>query len=129
MTAIEGAVLALVAMLLLLLFWQALRLSRLKYQLSQLESGIAPLGQHVDALLAGTSGVAVRIRGIEQRMRRSDERHDELEQRHGADDIPLRQAVELARKGAVLEELIDSCGLSSGEAELLIRLYGPGQGQ
>lgn len=129
MTVIDGFLLAVVAVLMLLLFWQGQRLSRLRHQLIDLETQLSPLGLRVDALLAGTNGVAGRIRSLEQRVRRADERHDELQQRQGAVDIPLRQAVELARKGAVLNELVDSCGLSSGEAELLIRLYGPGQGQ
>lgn len=112
---------------LLVVVWQWRSLAVLRRRIAQLEAAHLPARHQLDALLAGTRGVAGRVRGIEQRMRRAVERHDELQQRQVADEIPLRQAVELARKGAVLEELVESCGLSNGEAELLIRLYGPGQ--
>ena len=38
-------------------------------------------------------------------------------------DISLRQAIELARKGATVDELIEICGLSRGESELLSTMH------
>ena len=41
-----------------------------------------------------------------------------------AADLPVQHAVRMVKRGASIDELADTCGLSLGEAELLRRLHG-----
>lgn len=43
--------------------------------------------------------------------------------RTGRQDMPIENAVRMAKCGAGIEELTRSCGLKRGEAELLLRLH------
>lgn len=75
----------------------------------------------VSALCTGAVGVARRINRLESKLRIQNERQDKLElnepnlQAYG-------QASRMAKKGADLEELVSTCGLSRGEAELIVML-------
>ena len=42
-------------------------------------------------------------------------------------DLPVQHAVRMVKRGANVDELADTCGLSLGEAELLRRLHGKRQ--
>lgn len=103
---------------------QYLVLRNQKRQVVQLNAELDGIRHQMDALLSGTKGVVGRVRGIEQRLRRQGDRQDEMH-RQGPESLGLKQAVELVRKGASLEELMETCNLSRGESELLIRLYAP----
>ena len=46
----------------------------------------------------------------------------------GASAPSYQIAIRLARSGAPREELVASCGLTRQEAELVLRLHGPGRG-
>lgn len=70
------------------------------------------------AMCMGAVGVGKRMLKIEQQLRQQDVRQDQIELR----DTGTREydhAVRLARKNADIDDLISSCGLSRGEAELI----------
>jgi hypothetical protein len=50
-------------------------------------------------------------------------RKEEMPQQAGRHDMPIENAVRMAKCGAGIDELTRSCGLKRGEAELLLRLH------
>jgi hypothetical protein len=50
-------------------------------------------------------------------------RKEEMPQPTGRHDMPMENAVRMAKCGAGIDELTRSCGLKRGEAELLLRLH------
>ena len=70
------------------------------------------------------------IRYVEQRLRDLQERIDELARRDqsvrgsAVQDLPIDNAVRMVREGAGIDDLRRSCGLNTGEAQLLIKLHG-----
>lgn len=73
-------------------------------ELQQLRAEIATLKQ--------------RVEGIEAQI------HPSLAERF-AEDTPYGKAVRLAREGLTAQELANRCGISCGEAELIIALHRP----
>jgi Flp pilus assembly protein TadB len=83
--------------------------------------------QHVleqsEALLQRQAALEVRLEAIGTALRRLDERSERQGQTPA--HVPGYQiAIRLARSGASRDELMSSCGLSQGEAELVQRLHG-----
>ena len=80
------------------------------------------LQQDMHALCAGGINLGKHVDILEKRIRRLVERQDQLELRD-----PLEQtyahAIRLAQKGVNVNELVESCGLARGEAELLLRIH------
>jgi hypothetical protein len=80
-----------------------------------------------DALLQRQAALEVRLEAIGTALRRLDERSERQGQNAG--HAPGYQiAIRLAKSGASRDELMSSCGLSQGEAELVQRLHGAGNG-
>ena len=76
------------------------------------------------ALCNAAVNVGERVNRLELSQRKLNRRQDELGHRQeqiGSDNNgqSFEQAIKLARKGAGTDELMDVCGLSQGEAELL----------
>ncbi len=73
--------------------------------------------QRLRLLLDGSSGLGEELRQIEKAMTKPAA--------HGnaSGEVTARQAIELARKGATVDELVDICGLSRGEAELMTTIH------
>jgi Flp pilus assembly protein TadB len=87
--------------------------------------------QHVleqsEALLQRQAALEVRLEAIGTALRRLDERSERQGQSPG--HVPGYQiAIRLAKSGASRDELMSSCGLSQGEAELVQRLHGAASG-
>lgn len=120
----HDAVLAGVGTILLmvqLLFWVAMRRQRMRYgkhlaDLQRIEKDFA-------ALCSASSGVGERLVRLEDLVRRLTERHDQLELRAGA-ERHYGQAIRLVQGGAGVEDLIANCGLTRGEADLIVMLHG-----
>jgi hypothetical protein len=101
----------------------ALRQRRLRddtyAQLHALRDDLAALG-------AAGVGVGRRVDGVEEKIRRTSERVEQWERTE-----PLRrsykQAMQLIDSGANVHELVEECGVTRGEAELLSNLHRLGQ--
>lgn len=81
--------------------------------------------QHdISALCASGLGVDERVGGTERRVRSLIGRLEELEESDAFEHLQEFQgAIELAQKGADIEEIVEKCHLTLDEAGLLIRLH------
>lgn len=75
------------------------------------------------AVSAGSIGVGERLTGVSRELSQALERQAELEHRDPG-QLPYRQAAKLVGLGASVDDLMESCGLSRAEAELLNLLQG-----
>lgn len=79
---------------------------------------IALLREDISALYSGAVGIGKRLTNIERRLRLVNHRQDKFELRD-IDQASYDHAVRMVKKGADIMELVDSCGISKGEAELI----------
>lgn len=77
--------------------------------------------QELAALCSASVGAGDHVVKLEQQVKRIIERQDTLELR-ASSDRPYAQASQLVHKGADIDELVDTCGLTRGEAELLVMM-------
>lgn len=99
-----------------------------KKRITKLESMVNDLHNDFNALCSGSVGVGKRISRLESKTRQHAERQFRLE--HKAPDLQnYGNAARLANKGADMDELVDHCGLSRGEAELILFLNNQQQAQ
>ena len=103
----------------------AVTVLRLRRRLARAEQGVAELRAEVAALCAGASGADRRVARLEQAVRRMGERQDRLELSR-AGERAYDHAIRLVRGGAGLERLVSECGLTVGEARLILMLHGEG---
>ena len=87
----------------------------------ELQRRIRSLEQEMGALCSASVGAGEHVVKLEQQVQRITERQDQLELR-ATSDRPYTQANQLVNKGADIEDLMDSCGLTRGEAELLVMM-------
>ncbi len=83
------------------------------------------LAQQLNALDARVNATTTAIRRLDERIERH--RQPGTTPLAGAPAPGYQIAIRLARSGASREELMTSCGLSLGEAELVRRLHGAAQ--
>jgi len=83
------------------------------------------LAQQLSALDARVNATATAIRRIDERIERQTQ---PAAQPKGTPAGGYQIAIRLARSGASREELMTSCGLSLGEADLVRRLHGAASG-
>ena len=97
------------------------RLKKTEQRFSEMLDGLQQSRSDVGALCTGSVGVARRLNRIEGKLRIQNERQDRLEMNEPNHQV-YGQAVRMAKKGADLDELVSTCGLSRGEAELIVML-------
>jgi hypothetical protein len=129
--AIEAGLTAIVAITagLLALPWLARRFTAGQHSDTTLAERVDDLSQRLEAtelLLADATNETDQLR---QRLEQLTSRQEALSA--GNSRGGLRQAIALSKHGATTRHLIDTCGLSQGEAHLIQTLYGrpPGSGQ
>lgn len=116
-----GAIgLAIVAMLVAVLALR--RLSRLPARLRNLEQAQAQLVERFQGLSAGAIGQGRQLTQLEQHLGRLRERLDQLASSDGAGGA-FNTAIRLARRGISAREIMETCGLSEMEADLVILLH------
>ncbi len=72
------------------------------------------------ALISASLGMGERMLEVERRQRRLAERQEQLDIYDAANqNQPYEQAIRMAQSGSKIEELVDICGLSETEAELI----------
>ncbi len=74
------------------------------------------------ALVSAAKGVGQRVLEVERRQRHLAQRQEQLDLYESANQ-PYEQAIRLARRGMPAHELMDVCGISQGEAELINLLH------
>ncbi|HHO69834.1 MAG TPA: DUF2802 domain-containing protein [Gammaproteobacteria bacterium] len=108
--------------------WRSLRRlradnARLAERLLATEQQIRHLGNEFGALCKASAGAGDHVLRLEQQVKRLTERQNMLELRASA-DRPYSEASRLAHDGAGIHELVTNCGLTRGEAELMVMLHG-----
>ncbi len=95
---------------------------RVQQQLQQQRSECEQLQSQFKLLVSGAQGMGERIHSVEHALSTSKKAATQ-NNRAASGDVSVRQAIELARKGATVDELVDICGLSRGEAELMSTIH------
>lgn len=100
--------------------WWTLRSLRSRHQqdISMLESHNAQLQQAQQSLSKSTIGMGRRIKELEAKLQQV-QRNVALP---NVDDDVFEQASRLISLGATADDLVESCGMARGEAELLVSL-------
>lgn len=106
--------------------WALLLAFRLLKQVRTERARLETVLGDVRSLGSAAMSVGQRLSLAEQGLRHIAKRQDELGLRQEQHDDPdarsYEQASKLLRKGAGVEELMDICGISRGEAELLVMM-------
>ncbi len=111
----------LLAVCILLLVLQTVKLIKLTARVRQQGGTLTELRQELSALLSCERGMGRRIRQQQQQFLSIIERQDKLEI-SDVSNTSYKQAMVLLQKGASTDELIEACDLSRGELDLLSRL-------
>jgi hypothetical protein len=81
------------------------------------------LADDLAALCRASAGAGEHLLKIEQQLRRVMDRQDQWELRAGS-ERSYQQAIQMVQHGAGAEELVRNCGLTRGEADLIVMLHG-----
>lgn len=81
-----------------------------------------PTANETALLNHSVMGLVKRLAQFEERLRQIESRQEELRFRD-TDGQAYEVAAKLVRKGAGVDELVSVCGISRGEAELIINLH------
>jgi len=83
---------------------------------------IRELRNNLRTLTSGSKGVGERMVSMDRKVRRIIDRVNQLELREA--DKPFDHAIQLANKGDDIDQLVTKCGMSRGEAELVVHMHG-----
>jgi len=96
--------------------------SRILRQEESAGARIDKLENELSALLDGNFGMGRQLHELQRDLKDTREKQQQLEQRDlGA--LPYNQAVRLVATGATVDQLVDQCGLSRSEADLIMLLH------
>lgn len=93
------------------------------------DAALSSLQNDLRALCNAAVGMGDRVNQMERRLRQVSERQEALglrQEQLNQEDPEARaysQAIKMAHKGANVDDLIDVCGLSRGEAELVAMMH------
>ena len=83
-----------------------------------LEKQLKQARNDLKALTTASIGVGGRVLELERRLRRLSEKQKEVDIYESANQ-PYDHAIDLARQGMKVEEIVTMCGISRNEAELI----------
>ncbi len=89
--------------------------------LRKAQQRLQEMEQELGALCSAAVGAGDHVVKLEQKVKRIIERQNLLELRASA-DRPYTQASQMVNRGANIEELVETFGLTRGEAELLVMM-------
>lgn len=126
-TFINTSVLSLAVLLALASLGAAYRLYLVRQtdqtSLRHLSERIRRLEKDMAALCRASAGEGRRVIGIQQQVEGLAKRQDILELSANS-ERPYSRASRLAQEGASIDDLIEFCGVTRAEAELLVMLHG-----
>lgn len=99
-----------------------LRLRALERRLADLERGWQDTVSQFRSLVAGSVGQGRHLAQVEEDLARLRHQLEQVSSQEGG-DAAYSQAIRLARRGAAAEQLVDTCGLSRMEADLVVLLH------
>ncbi len=96
---------------------------QLKQFVSLQQKQLKELSHELQTMTSAAYGVGKRINQLAGQIRELDDRQEEFDLKDQGGHS-MQQAIALVHRGASIEELIESCDMSRGEAELLIMVHG-----
>lgn len=100
------------------------QLNQLKQYIVLQQKQLKELSHELQTMTNAAYGVGKRISQLAGQVRELDDRQEEFDlKEQGSQSI--QQAIALVHKGASIDELVESCDMSRGEAELLMMVHGP----
>lgn len=99
------------------------RQRRLSRELNSVNAQIKVIENELRALYAGAAGVGAHLARVESKLGNLSYRQDQVDVRDPTVQT-YNQAIEMAQRGASVNDLMKRCGLLREEAELLVRLHG-----
>ncbi len=91
-------------------------------KIRQLEKQLRQARSDLRALTTASVGVGGRVLELERRQRRQSEKKPEVVIDEPANDT-YDYAIHLAKKGTAIDELVNVCGISRNEAELIQMMH------
>ncbi|MDX2503623.1 MAG: DUF2802 domain-containing protein [Gammaproteobacteria bacterium] len=98
-------------------------LKQLKQYTSLQQKQLKELAHELQTMTKAAYGVGKRINQLAGQIRELDDRQEEFDLKEQGSHS-MQQAIALVQKGATIDELMDTCEMSRGEAELLIMVHG-----
>lgn len=100
-----------------------LEIKQLKQFVALQQKQLKELSHELQTMTNAAYGVGKRINQLAGQIRELDDRQEEFDLKdQGSHSI--QQAIALVHKGATVDEIIENCEMSQGEAELLIMVHG-----
>jgi hypothetical protein len=99
------------------------RLSRAEKTIVDLRADLLTMNGAISALCEEEIDAGRRREDIEHRLQNIRTRQDELELREKG-DRSYTQAIKLIHRGASIDDIMSTCSLNRGEAELIFSLHG-----
>lgn len=96
---------------------------QLKQFVALQQKQLKELSHELQTMTSAAYGVGKRINQLAGQLRELDDRQEEFDLKDQGSHS-MQQAIALVHKGANVEELIENCEMSRGEAELLIMVHG-----
>lgn len=103
----------------------SVRLVRVQRRLAELEAQAQLSAEHYQGLSIVSAGQGERLAHLEQEIARLQTRLDELGATGGG--AVFSQAIHMARKGCSAREIMETCGLSAIEADLMVLMHNGGR--
>lgn len=101
------------------------RLRRLQARMDAAEQGVRQVGEYFQGLSAGALGQGEHLARVEADLSRLRDRMEQVAT-SGNEGAAFNQAIRMARKGAPAREIMETCGLSQVEADLVVLLHKEG---
>lgn len=101
-------------------------LRRVTRRLDELERALHQSDQHYQGLSAGAVGYSEHLLRVERDMKRLKERLEMVASTDGG-GTAFTPAIRMASKGATAEEIMEACGLTQVEADLVVLLHRNGE--
>ena len=98
-------------------------LKQLKQFIALQQQQIKELSHELQTMTSAAYGVGKRINQLAGQLRELDDRQEEFDLKDQGSHS-MQQAIALVHKGATVDELVENCEMSLGEAELLIMVHG-----
>ena len=98
-------------------------LKQLKQFVALQQKQLKDLSHELQTMTSAAYGVGKRINQLAGQLRELDDRQEEFDLKDQGSHS-MQQAIALVHKGATVEELVENCDMSLGEAELLIMVHG-----
>ena len=99
-----------------------LRIRRLRQHIAEQNALLESLERDMQAVCLGAKGMGDTVQRLEHKLRKLTERQDQLDMRE-PDARVYHHAIALVRKGAGVDDLVSTCGLTPNEAELVHLLH------